>query len=87
MMMDVEKVLAETARTDDEVIFRSVVPIDAPGCHRVFADDSIVARKQIQRTLEAMGVKYVSVGQWPAGVAGTGKWRTMPIVSASLLPN
>ena len=49
MMMDVEKVLAETARTDDEVIFRSVVPIDAP-----------VARKQIQRTLEAMGVKYVS---------------------------
>jgi two-component system chemotaxis response regulator CheV len=25
-----------------------------------FADDSSVARKQIQRTLEAMGVKYVA---------------------------
>ena len=60
MMMDVEKVLAETARTDDEVIFRSVVPIDAPDATVFFADDSIVARKQIQRTLEAMGVKYVS---------------------------
>ena len=60
MMMDVEKVLAETARTDDEVIFRSVVPIDAPDATVFFADDSIVARKQIRRTLEAMGVKYVS---------------------------
>jgi len=60
MMMDVEKVLAETARTDDKVIFRSVVPIDAPDATVFFADDSIVARKQIQRTLEAMGVKYVS---------------------------
>mgnify|MGYP000899084962 CR=1 FL=1 len=61
MMMDVEKVLAETARTtDDEVIFRSVAPIDAPNATVFFADDSIVARKQIQKTLEAMGVKYVS---------------------------
>lgn len=61
MMMDVEKVLAETARTiDDDVIFRSVAQIDAPDATVFFADDSIVARKQIQKTLEAMGVRYVS---------------------------
>src|SRR5574343_1520151 len=60
MMMDVEKVLAETARTDDEVIFRSVVPIDAPHATVFFADDSVVARKQIEKTLAVIGVKGVS---------------------------
>lgn len=71
MMMDVEKVLAETARTDDEVIFRSVVPIDAPHATVFFADDSVVARKQIQKTLEVMGVKYV------ASVNGRQAWEAL----------
>ncbi|MCE1241853.1 chemotaxis protein [Oryzomicrobium sp.] len=60
MMMDVEKVLSETSRYDDEFQFRTIRPIDRPDCTVLFADDSIVARKQIQRTLDAMGVRYVA---------------------------
>ena len=60
MMMDVEKVLSETTRYDDEFQFRSIRPIDKPDCTVLFADDSIVARKQIERTLNAMGVRYVA---------------------------
>jgi two-component system chemotaxis response regulator CheV len=60
MMMDVEKVLSETGHFDaDEMIFKSVKPI---GKDRTvfFADDSTVARHQIQRTLDAMGVKSIA---------------------------
>lgn len=59
MMMDVEKVLAETARYDDETAYRSVAPINKPEAMVFFADDSIVARKQIEKTLQLMGVNYV----------------------------
>jgi two-component system chemotaxis response regulator CheV len=60
MMMDVEKVLSETGHFDaDEMILKSVKPL---GKERTvfFADDSSVARHQIQRTLDAMGVKSIS---------------------------
>ncbi|MDO8810881.1 MAG: chemotaxis protein [Gallionella sp.] len=60
MMLDVEKVLSETGHFDsDETIFKSVQPL---GKDRTvfFADDSSVARNQIQRTLEAMQVKHIS---------------------------
>lgn len=60
MMMDVEKVLSETTSIDNELIFRSVVPIDRPECTVYYCDDSSVARKQIERTLSAMGIKGVS---------------------------
>lgn len=59
MMMDVEKVLSETTNYDDEIQYRSVVPINRPDITVFFCDDSVVARKQIERTLDAMGVKYV----------------------------
>ena len=59
MMMDVEKVLSETTRIDDDLLFKGIAAIDAPGATVFFADDSIVARKQIEKTLEAMGVRYV----------------------------
>ncbi|AXK39668.1 chemotaxis protein [Crenobacter cavernae] len=56
MMMDVEKVLAETTLIDDEHIFMSIEPVKEE--RMVFyADDSVVARKQIERTLNAMGVR------------------------------
>jgi two-component system chemotaxis response regulator CheV len=71
MMMDVEKVLAETARYDDETVFRSVVPINQPDALVFFADDSIVARKQIEKTLQLMGVKYV------ASVNGRQAWQEL----------
>jgi two-component system chemotaxis response regulator CheV len=60
MMMDVEKVLSETTNYDDDLVFRSIKPLGKPELTVFFADDSVVARKQIQRTLEAMGVKFVS---------------------------
>ena len=71
MMMDVEKVLSETTSIDNELIFRSVVPIDRPDCTVFYCDDSVVARKQIERTLSAMGVKGVSA------VNGRRMWEEM----------
>lgn len=60
MMMDVEKVLSETASLDNEIMFRSVVTVNRPDCTVFYCDDSSVARKQVARTLETMGVKGVS---------------------------
>ncbi len=59
MMVDVEKVLSETSRYNNEYIFQNVKPL---GKERTvfFVDDSTVARNQIARTLDAMQVKHVS---------------------------
>lgn len=59
MMMDVEKVLAETTHNDDDILFKGIEPINEPNATVFFADDSIVARKQIEKTLNALGVRYV----------------------------
>ena len=59
MMMDVEKVLSETTNYDEEIVYRNIKPLSDPSLTVFFADDSVVARKQITRTLEAMNVKYV----------------------------
>ena len=59
MMLDVEKVLSETTRYDDEFMFQGIKPVTQEDVTVYFADDSSVARKQIQRTLDAMGVRYV----------------------------
>jgi len=59
MMLDVEKVLSETTNYDEEIVFRNIKPLNDPTLTVFFADDSVVARKQITRTLEAMNVKYV----------------------------
>ncbi len=60
MLLDVEKVLSETTRYDDEFLFKGIEPIMAEEPITVyFADDSSVARKQIERTLDALGVRYV----------------------------
>ena len=59
MMMDVEKVLSETTNYDDEMTYRDIKPLSGPTQTVFFADDSLVARRQITRTLEAMKVKYV----------------------------
>jgi two-component system chemotaxis response regulator CheV len=61
MMMDVEKVLAETGQFgDDELIAKSVQRLNIANRTVFFADDSSVARKQIEKTLDAMDVKYIS---------------------------
>ena len=60
MMLDVEKVLSETTHFDDSHLFVGLKPIEHPNKTIFFADDSSVARKQIERTLDAMEVKYIS---------------------------
>ncbi|KZE32726.1 two-component system chemotaxis response regulator CheV [Crenobacter luteus] len=70
MMMDVEKVLAETTLIDDEHIFMSIEPVKEE--RMVFyADDSVVARKQIERTLSAMGVRSA------AAINGNRAWEEL----------
>ncbi|MDR3221567.1 MAG: chemotaxis protein [Candidatus Accumulibacter sp.] len=59
MMMDVEKILSATTKYDDEIVYRDIKPLSDPSLTVFFADDSVVARKQIMRTLNAMHVKYV----------------------------
>ena len=61
MLLDVEKVLSETTKYDDDSqIFKDIKPIDdAERYTVVFADDSSVARKQIIQTLKLIGVKYI----------------------------
>jgi two-component system chemotaxis response regulator CheV len=59
MMLDVEKVLAETNDFDDSHDFKSIHPqSDLVGKTVFFADDSTVARKQIERTLDAMNIGH-----------------------------
>lgn len=62
MIMDVEKVLAETAGFyDDEMIFEGIVESERNRDHTVlFADDSSVARSQITGTLDRMGLRHLS---------------------------
>lgn len=61
MLLDVEKVLAETTNIDDSLQFVNIKPLETKDDGMVvFADDSSVARGQIQRTLDALGVKYIS---------------------------
>jgi two-component system, chemotaxis family, chemotaxis protein CheV len=61
MMLDVEKVLAETTHYDDEFLFKGIEPIESTETVTIFfADDSSVARKQIERTLEVLGVRFFS---------------------------
>ena len=56
MLMDVEKVLAETTGgMDDEQVFSQVKPVTLPNRTIFFCDDSPIARKQIERTLQTMG--------------------------------
>ena len=76
MMMDVEKVLSETTNIDSEMMYRGVVTLDRPDCTVFYCDDSSVARKQIERTLSAMGIKGVSA------VNGRQMWDEMEKVAA-----
>ncbi len=59
MLMDVEKVLADTfGDADDALIFSQVEPLNLENRCIFFCDDSPIARKQIECTLKAMGVTY-----------------------------
>ena len=59
MLLDVERILSETARYDDDMVFSHIQPIGKEGLTVVYADDSSVARGQIEKTLNALGIRGV----------------------------
>jgi two-component system, chemotaxis family, chemotaxis protein CheV len=72
MMMDVEKVLADTGNFGtDEVLFKHIKPIEQTNKTVFYVDDSPVVRRQIARTLDAMGVHYI------AAVNGSKAWEEL----------
>ncbi len=59
MIIDVEKVLAETGGLDDDpTLFSGIQQLDRQATI-LFADDSVVARKQIAATLDHLGIKHI----------------------------
>jgi len=60
MIMDVEQVLADTGGFyDEEIIFDGIKKLDTGRQHSIlFADDSNIARKQIMKALNYLGIKY-----------------------------
>ena len=76
MMLDVEKVLAETGGDEHEFAFQNIRPLNRQDLTVVFADDSSVARGQIERTLQAMDVKYISA------VNGRAAWDELQKIAA-----
>ena len=60
MIMDVEKILADTTGYADEEIQFHGIEKQQQDITILFADDSIVARKQIQQTLEKMNINYIA---------------------------
>ncbi len=59
MLLDVEKILSETSRFDNEHLFAGIEPMNVKRTI-FFCDDSSVARGQIESTLKAMSVDYMS---------------------------
>ena len=77
MMLDVERILAETTSYDDkEMALKSIKPIDISDATIFFADDSSVARGQIVRTLDALGIKHMSA------VNGRSAWDDLQRIAA-----
>lgn len=76
MMLDVERVLAETAKMDDDFLFAGIKPLDRQDLTVLFADDSSVARSQIERTLKVLGIRYI------AAVNGRAAWEELQKIAA-----
>jgi two-component system, chemotaxis family, chemotaxis protein CheV len=59
MMLDVEKILADTTGQDDSHLYEGLKPLGKSNKTVFFADDSSVARGQIEHTLKAMDVNFI----------------------------
>jgi two-component system, chemotaxis family, chemotaxis protein CheV len=57
MMLDVERVLSEIAGIDSSHLFAQIQPLASRKDMVFYVDDSTIARKQIERTLEALQIK------------------------------
>lgn len=59
LILDVEKVLSDICPRPDEEVFAGVTPkTELKAKHVLFADDSLVARTQIRKTLERLGISF-----------------------------
>lgn len=76
MMLDVEKILSDTTHYDDSHLFASLHPLDKPDRTVFYADDSSVARNQIERTLEALGIKGIGA------INGRHAWEELQKIAA-----
>lgn len=70
MIMDVEKVLADAGEFYDDSVFDGIRMLE-DNFSVLFADDSNIARKQIKKTLDVMGVQYTGA------VNGAEAWRLL----------
>ncbi|HEB96963.1 MAG TPA: chemotaxis signal transduction protein CheV [Sedimenticola thiotaurini] len=76
MIMDVEKVLAETAGFyDDDTVFEGIQRHRNSDATVLFADDSSVARSQIKKTLEYMGINQISA------INGAEAWKILNTIA------
>ena len=75
MLLDVEKILSETSHFDDSHLFVGIEPL---GVKRTvfFADDSTVARHQIETTLKAMNIDYISA------INGKQAWEELQLLAS-----
>jgi two-component system chemotaxis response regulator CheV len=72
MIMDVEKVLADAGEFYDDTVFDGIRHIGEHQQYRLlFADDSNIARKQIKKTLDVMGVNHL------AAINGAEAWQLL----------
>ncbi|CAB1370557.1 chemotaxis protein [Denitratisoma oestradiolicum] len=76
MMLDVERVLSETAKYDDAFLFQNIESLGRNDLTVLFADDSSVARGQIERTLDAMGIKHIGA------INGHAAWAELQKIAA-----
>jgi len=60
MMLDVERILSDTANYDDDMAFSAIKPIGRSDLAIIYADDSSVARGQIEKTLAALGIRGIA---------------------------
>lgn len=76
MIMDVEKILADTAEFDkDESLFQGMPKINDSSVTILFADDSGVARKQVAETIKKLGVTGVST------INGKEAWKKLNVIA------
>ena len=76
LILDVEKVLAEIMEKTDEELYAGIEGTSlTKGKHVLIADDSTVARKQLAKTLERMGMTYEEV------TTGKEAWERMNIIA------
>ena len=73
MMLDVEAILAATLGGNDEHAFDEIQANVPPGRTVLFADYSLVARKQITRVLDALHVKHIGAVNGSQAWAGLNK--------------